>query len=139
MRKILLQGGQSLWERYEPNTFEVNTASDLTKLQKCHNKTRQVVAQLCRAKGLDVHPEKCHEKLEPGIVRRIRPEERINQGSRFPVTSRITPMELARWLQHGELKTWLEEIVLRARNLHIDIQERHLARDILSTRFVLAA
>ena len=139
MHKVLRQGGPSLWEMFEPRALEVTTASELVKLQRYHNKVRMIVAQLCRAKGLMETHEACAAKLETGVVRRIRPEERINQGVTFTPTSCIAPMELSRWLQHGELKTWLESTVARAGPLHLDTQEGHLARDILSTGLVLAS
>ena len=65
--------------------------------------------------------------------------ERIDQGVSFPVSSRVAPMELSRWLQHGELNTLLESTVARASELHVENQERHLAREILATGLVLAA
>ena len=99
----------------------------------------QVAGQICRAKGLSVLSSGCEDKLEPGTLRRIRPEERINQGVSFAATARIAPMELSRWLQHDELKTWLEGTVARAGPLHVDTQDGHFAREILSTGPVLAA
>ena len=82
-------------------------------------KIKRAEAQLCRAKGLERRPEDCQGKIERGGLRRVRPNERIDLGVSFPVTSLVAPMELSRWLQHGELKTWLESTVARAGELHV--------------------
>ena len=78
MIKIFCQGGESLWRMIEPRTLDVTNAAELMKLQRLHNKLRKVVGKLCRAKGLEVAPIACEEKLEQGPIRLTRPLERIN-------------------------------------------------------------
>lgn len=139
MRMILRQGAVFLWKMFEPLSLEVTTLAELNKLHRYSNKLRQVMGKVCRAKGLSVSPQDCESQLEAGTIRRVRPEERINHGVTFAATSRIAPMKLTRWLQHGELKTWLEAAVARAGSVHVDSQDGHLAREILSTGLVLAS
>lgn len=63
----------------------------------------------------------------------------LNQGVTFNPTSRIAPRELARWLQHGELKTWLEGLASKAGSIEDDHADGYLAREIMVAGLVLTS
>lgn len=75
----------------------MTTAAKYSKLQRYH-KVSQALGEFCRTKWVDINPADCVAKLEPGEIRRIRPEERINQGVQFAVKSQVAVMEIPRWL-----------------------------------------
>lgn len=93
---------------------------------------------MSRAAGLQADPEDCEGLLLKKPVYFVRPDARVNAHLSFAPTRRIAPLEIMRWMTHGSILAWVEQLSTRAGTMDGLRAENFMAREIMLTGVTLA-
>lgn len=88
---------------------------------------------MSRASGLDDYMETFEGLLLSTPAYFVRPDARVNAHLSFPPVLRTAPLEIMRWMSHGSVLPWIEQLAAQAAETDGLKAEIFLAREIIPT------
>lgn len=119
--------------------LEVSKKTELQELLYYYRSGIQCARTLCYLSNLRLSHSKCKSKFQTRSQPVLLPDFRSVQQVGFPLTERVAPTEIRRFLQAGSVLAYTRLLADKAGAVNKDCADGYMAREIMTMGLTLAA